>query len=72
MIRKVNAIDSDQKHLEKKIEDVDKKRADTSKCFLTQDFNRLTKINFNTRIKEALKKKSFDHKASRKCTWFRR
>ena len=33
MIRKVNAIDSDQKHLEKKIEDVDKKKADTSEFF---------------------------------------
>ena len=43
--------------LKKRLKMLIKKKADTSKCFLTQDFNRLTKINFNTRIKEALKKK---------------
>ena len=55
-IKNDNSIDSGLKHLEKKIEDVDKKTADTSKFILTQEFNRLTKINLNTRMKEASKR----------------
>ena len=36
-----------------KIKDVYKKMPDTSKFIVTQDFNRLTKINFNARMLKA-------------------
>ena len=39
----------------KKTEDVEKKIPDTSNFIETEDFNSLTKINFDTRIAEASK-----------------
>ena len=47
LVKNVNTIDSDKQNLEEKIEDVDQKIPDTSKFVVTQDFNRLTKINSN-------------------------
>ena len=37
---------------EDEIEEADKKIPNSSKCIMTQDFNRLTQINFNTKIVE--------------------
>ena len=39
-LKKFNLIDSNKQNLEKKIEDVDKKRPDTSKFIKTHEFNR--------------------------------
>ena len=50
LVTKVNAIDSGKQDLEKEIEDVNKETTDSSKFIDTQDFNILTKINFNARI----------------------
>ena len=49
-VKKVNIVDSNKQNLGKKIEAVDKKIPDTSKLILTQDFNRLRKLNFNARM----------------------
>ena len=40
---------------EDEIEEADKKIPNNSKCIMTQDFNRLTQINFNTKIVEESK-----------------
>ena len=37
------------------IEDIDKKLSDTSKFIATENFKRLTKINFNARLTKSLK-----------------
>ena len=44
LVKKVNAIDSNEQSLEEKIGDDDKKIIDTSKFIVNQEFNRLTKI----------------------------
>ena len=44
-VKKVNAVDSNEENLEKKIEDIDKKILDISQFIETQDFNRLTKMD---------------------------
>ena len=44
LVKKVNAIDSNEQRLEEKIGDDDKKIIDTSKFIVNQEFNRLTKI----------------------------
>ena len=44
-LKKVDAIDSNKKYLEKRTEDVDKKVPDTNRFILSQDFIRLTKKN---------------------------
>ena len=55
LVKKVNSIDSKKQKLEKKIEDVYGKIRDTSKFVEIHAFNRLTKIEFNTRMEEASK-----------------
>ena len=66
-IKKVNTIDLGKQNLEKKkYEEVDKKISDTSKFIVTQDFNMLTKINFNASKTKA--EKHFQLKKSRECT----
>ena len=47
LVKNVDTIDSNKQNLEEKIEDIDQKIPDTSKFVVTQDFNRLTKINSN-------------------------
>ena len=54
-LKKFNLIDSNKQNLEKKIEDVDKKRPDTSKFIKTHEFNRQTKTNLNARMAEVSK-----------------
>ena len=54
LVKKVNTIDSN-KILKKKIKNVDRKISDTSKFIVTQDFNRLINMNFNSRTGEASK-----------------
>ena len=46
----------ENKILQKKIKDVNKKVTDNSKFIVCQVFNRLTKVNFNARTAEASKK----------------
>ena len=48
------------------MENIDGKIPDTSKFILTQDFNRLTKMNFNSRMAES--SKNLATKKSRDCT----
>ena len=55
LVKKINTTDSDKQNLEKKSEEVDKMIPDTIEFIVTQDFNRLTKMNFTARMAEALK-----------------
>ena len=45
LVKKVNAINSDKKNLQKKIKDIDKKIPDNSKHIIIQDFIRLINID---------------------------
>ena len=56
LVNKGDIIDLDKENLLKKIENIDKKILDASKFIVTQEFNRLTKINSNVRMAKALKK----------------
>ena len=53
LLRKLILLIQTKKILKKETEDVDKKILNPSKCIVTQDINRLTKININLRIAEA-------------------
>ena len=55
LVIRVNTTYPDKENLEKKIENVDIKISNTSKFIVTQNFNSLTKMNFNARMAEASK-----------------
>ena len=55
LVKKANTIESNKKILQKKIKYVDKKTLDASKFIVTQDFNILTKVNFDVKVAEASK-----------------
>ena len=53
LVKIVDTIKSNKQNLEEKIEGVNKKLSDTIKFNVTKGFNRLTKIDFFTRLAEA-------------------
>ena len=55
-LKKLMLFTQTKENLEKKIKDVDQKTPDTSKFAVTQEFNKLIKINFNAQMAEASKK----------------
>ena len=55
LVKNFDTIDLNKQNLDNKIEDVDKKIPNTSKFIVTQDLNRLTKVNFDGRMAVALR-----------------